>query len=312
MQWRSAVQVKPQMYGVTWVIGDICLTFCQQHKTFLRVCKKKCHSCGINYFFVIVYENHATWVARYWNLWAFVCKDTKAPIWHIRGLLRQKTKAAHQSALGNSMPLRPEHSLPSASICVNYGCVLGGLMYHVCIHRKKKKRIISILHLGVRGRRSKKVWCKYLCCECHLSILCHQTSDTFQVFSWQMYLILILSDYARTLILRVEAEANFYLVSIHFCLKNTRWHDQIKLESKERCTFVMKHIGNTCWTWESHIAYYLWTHSSLTLNVGFSHNGYSLKATNKRVWRKEGGNTYRLCVDSMLWMNNSLGFASHD
>lgn len=140
MQWRSAVQVKPQMYGVTWVIGDICLTFCQQHKTFLRVCKKKCHSCGINYFFVIVYENHATWVARYWNLWAFVCKDTKAPIWHIRGLLRQKTKAAHQSALGNSMPLRPEHSLPSASICVNYGCVLGGLMYHVCIHRKKKKK----------------------------------------------------------------------------------------------------------------------------------------------------------------------------
>lgn len=111
MQWRSAVQVKPQMYGVTWVIGDICLTFCQQHKTFLRVCKKKCHSCGINYFFVIVYENHAAWVARYWNLWACVCKDTKAPIWHIRGLLRQKTKAAHQSALGNSMPLIPEHSV---------------------------------------------------------------------------------------------------------------------------------------------------------------------------------------------------------
>lgn len=157
------------------------------------------------------------------------------------------------------------------------------------------------------------MWCKYLCCECHLSILCHQTSDTFQ----SLFLANILDSNSVWLRTHchpacIEAEANFYLVSIHFCLKNTRWHDQIKLESKERWTFVMKHIGNTCWTWESHIAYYLWTHSSLTLNVGFSHNGYSLKATNKREWRKEGGNTYRLCVDSMLWMNNSLGFASHD
>lgn len=53
----------------------------------------------------------------------------------------------------------------------------------------------------------------------------------------------------------------------------------------------MYQTDNRCWIWDSHIAYYPWTHSFV--NVGFSHGGYSLQATNKREWRKERDNTYQ-------------------
>lgn len=119
-------------------------------------------------------------------------------------------------------------------------------------------------------------------------------------------------------------QTSFFLcssVSIHFCLEDTRWHNQIKLES----FFSPPIPPSTIKPWVLRAMYHtnrqqvpdsqtaaqnlLSLNSLLSLNVGFSHGGYSLQATNKREWRTERGNTYQHDVDSMLRMNNPPSFA---
>ena len=134
------------------------------------------------------------------------------------------------------------------------------LFHHICAGRMIYAALVSLLSVSLVNIVPPNFW--------HIQ----------KVSSWQTELLLIWSDYACTLSsLLVEAASKrntyflcsfflFFFWSIHFYLKDTRWHNQIKLESwllfakkekKSSCSIR----GNKCWTWDSHTAYYPWTHS---------------------------------------------------
>lgn len=154
---------------------------------------------------------------------------------------KKKKKAAHQSVLGNSMPFRPVrlHLIRG----LKGGNTSPSHMYwkmhwfHVYFKRRKKKA-------------------RFLCCQCHLSILYHQTSDTFKSLFlanivdsnlvWlRMYSVIFACRGSSQKKKKKKKKFSLQFVSIHFCLKDTRWHNQIKLEfcfirsiiCQERCTF---------------------------------------------------------------------------
>ena len=112
-----------------------------------------------------------------------------------------------------------------------------------------------------------------------------------KVFPWQMKLVLIRSDYAcppSSSACRGSGKRNFMSVSTHFCLKDTRWHKQIKLEA---CIYHMvltcqgkDALSHPC-TVQSTSAAEPESHTWLIilempplLNVGFSHSCHSLQA----------------------------------
>lgn len=119
------------------------------------------------------------------------------------------------------MPLRAATQRHSLHFAPTHDSFQRGTSHHTC-NGETKKMVISVFHQQLYDLRGGKkcntstcvvvtVTCQY----CTTKLLTHS-----KAFSWQTQLILIWSDY-------------FYvqLVSIHFCLKKARWHDQRELES---------------------------------------------------------------------------------